>query len=198
MLVYIVRGYKEPGLSPSQHVEHVRALEREYRDVLGLSGEEEPFEVIIADTNGAGKVFCQELLVRTGLYATPAKKTEKIAFIGHMNGDLRTGVLKVVERDAIPLIEEWELLPWKDERQLTYEDRKHEDHLADAALYGWRNLRGYDATNRLRETEPGTSQWYNEQADLEERRAAEEEERRAKGEDEWDWGEEDASMEGWL
>jgi hypothetical protein len=71
----------------------------------------------------------------------PAEKTDKRAAIDLVNSDLRTGRVLVCH-EARPLADEWQLLPWADDKR----EREHQaypNHCADAALYGWRAHRAW-------------------------------------------------------
>ena len=124
---YVVESFKHQGMTPSDAAEAVVELRGRY-----------DFSRIVADIGGLGKGYAEEGIRRFHLPIEPAEKTNKLGYIRLLNGDLagEPARLRVVEKSARPLLDEWLELPW-------HEDRKKEadgfaNHCSDAALYAWR------------------------------------------------------------
>jgi hypothetical protein len=94
------------------------------------------------------------------------EKYDKTAFIDLVNNDLSRKVVKIYEPNNKALIDEMNALIWKDE------DRKKEhpaysNHLCDAFLYGWRNSKHFNATQKTKTIIPDSEEamaifWANE------------------------------------
>ncbi len=170
--VYVVESYKRPDLGPTDVAEHIRLLQDRYARITNR----EPvtaFETIVGDTGGMGKAYAKELQSRHAIYVKPAEKREKLAYIDHMNGDLIASRIKVVKNPNEELVREWQTLPWitRDGRkQEKYDERKYDDHLADACLYGWRDCRGFQSTDPVESPQPNTPQFWEKWAKEEEER----------------------------
>ena len=175
--VYVVESYKRADLGPSDVAEHIRLLQDRYARIK----DSEPltaFETIVGDTGGMGKAYAKELQSRHAIYVKPAEKREKLAYIDHMNGDLISGRIKLVTNPNEDLVREWQTLPWltRDGRkQEKYDERRYDDHLADACLYGWRDCRGFNAVDRVTAPQPNTPEfwdsWAKEQEESDNREA---------------------------
>ena len=188
--VYVVESYKKADLGPTDVSEHIRLLQDRYARLT----DREPitaFETIVGDTGGMGKAYAKELQSRHGIYVKPAQKREKLAYIDHMNGDMIAERIKVVGRTNEELIREWQTLPWllKDGRkQEKYDERKYDDHLADACLYGWRDCRGFQSTSQEKPPSENSPEFWENWAKEEE----EEESREAYLASQAPWWEKDA------
>lgn len=184
-ITYVIRAAVETGLAPSQGVERIRELQEELFEAMhGRRAVDEAdldsvFDYIVADTEGQGKAWTQELAIRTGLFVEPAEKQAKRAFIDHINSDYRTGRLVYVRSETLPLQAEVIRLPWKDEFRLV-EHKQYPNHVCDAKLYAWRRTRAYDARSDETHPDPGSSEWYEQQERQEEEREAHREEVRAR------------------
>lgn len=132
--LYLMYSHKQSGLTPSQIGAHIDGLRGEY-----------DFTAIVCDEGGLGKSIAEEFRTRFGVPVKAAEKTQKRAFIELMNGDLIDGKIKIPEHGADgkdhPLAIEWGELLWDRSRKL--ENPTCENHLADAALYSWREARHY-------------------------------------------------------
>ena len=170
--VYIVESYKRPDLCPTDVAEHIRLLQDRYSRLTDADPER-VFETIVGDTGGMGKAYAKELQSRHSIFVKPAAKREKLAYIDHMNGDLIAGRIKVVQKSNEELMREWQTLPWllRDGRkQEKYDERKYDDHLADACLYGWRDCRAYSATTKVEKPQPNSPEYWEKWAEEEEQR----------------------------
>lgn len=163
---YLVECYKKARMSVMDVAEHVVLMVDRY---AALSGNPNGFERIVGDTGGMGKAHQLTFEQRYGIYVEPAKKTEKWAFIDHMNAELDSGRIRVVSDACRDVIDEWSSLEWEttigpDGREIPKRDRYSEaldDDAADAALYAWRLLLNYRATRRSAPLKPGTSRYWN-------------------------------------
>lgn len=133
--VRCIKSYKEDHQTPSEAAVEIERLRIQY-----------DISRIVMDTGGIGKGYAEEFKKRFQLPVHPAKKQDKAAYVEFLNGDLRSGALKMVGRDNEELIEELQMLQW-DLRRLavgSYEyERGYADHLCDALLYAWRDCRHF-------------------------------------------------------
>ncbi len=155
---YIVYADKRPGMIVHDIAQEVRRLDDIYK-----------FSRKVGDSGGLGKMILQEMNVRYGLSILPAEKKDKFDFIEHFNSDMLMGRIKVPEGCAI--VQEWVTLPWD-------EDRRHEDpgfpnHLADAALYAWRDSKHFAGKLAAPATPVGSPEWYRQREREEEIKLAE-------------------------
>jgi hypothetical protein len=134
--VYVIATEKRAGLAPSAVADITKAYWDTYRP-----------EVCVGDSGGLGKAMIQEMNARyPGCPIIPAEKTEKRAFIEHLNGDLTSLMLLFVRASTSALLTEAAVLPWKQEKLAIagdftireVADPGYEDHACDAMLYGWR------------------------------------------------------------
>lgn len=122
---YILRAWKQRGLTPGDVGDIVRGLEREHH-----------FDRIVGDIGGLGKGYVEEARKRFQVPIEAAEKTNKRGYIDLMNGAFERGEIQVAANGCDELIEEWRELPWTDDR--SKESSGFDNHCADAALYGWR------------------------------------------------------------
>ncbi len=150
---YVVESYKEGGLSPSDSAVEVEKIRQRY-----------PIHKIVADTGGIGKGYVEEWR-KYGISAEPAAKGKKVAFLEFMNGDLRSGALKLLPGNE-ELLDEMTMLQWdpyKMQRGKFDFDKKFADHLCDALLYGWRECKHHTYMPEELPPQPGSKEWYAEQ-----------------------------------
>lgn len=138
--VVAVESYTEEHMIPSQAAAEVERLMGRY-----------PIQEVIVDTGGAGKGYAEEMKQRWNLPIEAAKKTDKAVYLEYLNGDLRSGSLKVLS-SCRSLVQEMSLLQWnsrKKDRGIFDYDKSFADHQCDALLYGWRKCRHhwYDASH---------------------------------------------------
>lgn len=110
------------GLSPSGAYVKLREFLNRY-----------PGARVVADCGGQGKAFAQEWQQRYGLYVEPAVKLDLVGQVAFMNGMLRSGELQVHLPGCSSLVQEWQQLPWNQDRD-GHED-SYPDHESDAARY---------------------------------------------------------------
>jgi hypothetical protein len=140
--VYVVESMDQRGLTPAEAAEIALKYTKKY-----------PFARMVGDTGGLGKGYVEEARRRFRLPIEPAEKNNKRGYIEIMTGDLRAGLVKVMPgNDA--LVEEWQRLPWDEERGMPADGYK--DHLADAALYAYRATLHYLEEIRTAKPAKGT------------------------------------------
>lgn len=130
---YVVETYNKAGLIPSEVAEKTQDFLNRYE-----------FVSIVGDTGGLGKGYAEEMKKRWSIPVKAAEKRDKISFVRLMNDDFRTGRIKIKEGED--LTEEWNSVQWDIIEKKFRDDQ--EDHLADAALYGWRECQHYLAEDK--------------------------------------------------
>jgi hypothetical protein len=158
-VVYISRSYHATKMTPSDAAEFVQTW-RNTRQ----------YDRIVGDMNGLGKGYAAEARKRFGIPIEPAAKTDKLGYLKLFRGAMERGEIKVCGGNE-PLIKEWGKLPWNDDRS-DYHDG-FQDHLSDAALYGWREAAAW-ATALPKEAayETEESRFLREESDFERRTMA--------------------------
>lgn len=149
--VYVIESLEKRGLTPSQAADVALEYTRKY-----------PFARIVGDTGGLGKGYVEEARRRFKLPIQPAEKNNKRGYVEIMAGDMKAGLLKVFPGNE-GLVEEWQKLPWDEEREMPADGYK--DHLADAALYGYRATLHYLEEIRKPGPKPGTKEAYDAEAE---------------------------------
>ena len=122
--VYVIESLEKRSLLATEAAELAHKFTTKY-----------PFARIVGDMGGFGKGYVEEARRRFKLPIVAAEKNNKRGYIELMASDLRAGLLKVFPGND-GLIDEWQKLPWDEEREEPAEG--HKDHLSDAALYAWR------------------------------------------------------------
>mgnify|MGYP000858295204 CR=1 FL=1 len=127
---YVVSSEKRPMLTPSEVGGWLEQLERRYHP-----------HAIVCDQGGLGKGYIEEIRRRFRIPVKEAEKNNKMGYVDLINGDLRTGKLRIVEPACGQLLEEMAVLQWSESRD-GY-DGRFADHCCDAMLYAWRECRHY-------------------------------------------------------
>jgi len=128
----VVESYSVEGMIPSRVAAEIKALQEKY-----------PITDIVMDSGGIGKGYLEECNESFGLNVQPAKKTDRLAHIEFVNGDLLAGCVKF-DKSCRSLVEQMEILPWNPRKK---EKGEYEfasgylDHEVDAFLYGYRRCR---------------------------------------------------------
>lgn len=131
---YILYSQKQSQMDAVDAAEHVKLLMRTY-----------DFEFVVGDEGGLGKGYAEQARARYGIPIMPADKVNKRGYIDLFNAAMAKGLTKVIESEKTSqLIDEWENLPWDDERKK--EKPGFPDHCADSCLYMWRALSNYHET----------------------------------------------------
>lgn len=167
--VYLCETINYSGIIPSLAAEITKTLDDHYN-----------FYKIVGDSGGIGKSYIEEMKYRFSLHVEPAKKSEKSAFIKLMNDDFRMGKIKA--DPTCDIVEEWGKNTW--EVVGIKEKDGQDNHLSDAALYGWRECRHYALFEEKKMTHTIGSQEYYDQV-AEEMEEAEDQEREENKRTEW-------------
>ena len=141
---YLVEGFKQTRMITSEIAELIGRLNNTYG-----------FISMVVDCGGLGKSMVEEMKRRYALPLKAAEKRSKFAYIELFNDGLRTSRIKVQDK---AILDEWDLLQWNENRNK--EDDRFENHIADAALYGWRECRHYMYNEPLATPDYGTDEWY--------------------------------------
>lgn len=109
------------------------------------------FDEIVGDPGGYGKAYITELQRKYGIPIKGAEKNEKLTAISHMNGDLATGRMTLIEHANEDLLHDAEQLEldWSKVdneaghgnlavADLVIDDSRTPDHLTDAWTYAYR------------------------------------------------------------
>ena len=158
--VYVVRSWKETGLSPSENAEKVGALNAEWK-----------FEAMVGDVGGLGKAFAAEARKRFTLPIEPAEKQNKRGYIELFNGDLKRRRILFVEDGCGEAIHELKTLPWAENR--LEEAAGFANHCTDGILYGWRRVSNYHEQEKAKRPAQGSPEALQAMADDLEARAVE-------------------------
>lgn len=164
----VVESFQETELLPSQQVAEADRLSLRYE-----------FSSIVVDPGGGGKGVAEELKQRHGLPAKVAAKRDKVPAIGTLNGDMKAGVLKILQGTNHELLHDLSLLQWdraklrrrggrqwslKPINHLAIDDRTP-DHLADAFLYAHRECAHHIHEFQHETPRVGTPEWITAQED---------------------------------
>jgi hypothetical protein len=128
--VYVFESFTVERLDATAAAGVVRGLDEMYA-----------FEKMVGDVGGLGKVYAEEGRARFTLPIEPAKKENKRGYQMLFGDALANGRIKVVVATSKDLLDEWELLPWDEERKKELDG--FANHAADATLYAWRECPNY-------------------------------------------------------
>lgn len=142
--VYMLKSFKRKGLTPSAAAEISLELNSIYQ-----------FNAMVGDIGGLGKGYAEEARSRFGLPIEAAQKQNKRGYIELMNDAFVNGRIMVVKGENDGLEAEYSELPWNADRSAPEDG--FEDHIADAALYGFRKCLGF-AQVEIRDKPPMTSE----------------------------------------
>ena len=135
---YIVRADKWRGLTISDAADRIREWMAAH-----------PINYFVVD--GANKQAVEEIVKHHGIPLTAADKHDKVSFIRIMNSGFVSGRIKLDERSAAPLVEEYSKTLWNKralEKGIYKEDLSFHPDCADAALYAYRFTYAYASTTR--------------------------------------------------
>ncbi len=149
--VYVIETIEKRGLLAPEAAEIALELTRKY-----------PFARMVGDMGGFGKGYIEEARRRFKLPIQAADKNNKRGYIELMASDLSAGLLKVFPGNE-GLIDEWQKLPWDEEREMPADG--HKDHLADAALYAWRAACHFLEEVRKKKPVQGSAEAYQLEAE---------------------------------
>ena len=144
--IFLRDCWAQTRMLPTQIAEKLSELMAEYNATS-----------IQMDTAGAGKNIAEEMKQRFGLPIRAAKKTEKVAAIELLNGELDAGRF-FLHKDS-PLLEEWSILQWCPNHFRMKEDPRFDNHLSDATVYAFREARNYAWRERVMTPKRGTKEY---------------------------------------
>jgi hypothetical protein len=156
--MYFLEAFKDTQMSVSDVEDKIRHYLSQY-----------PNARVVIDAGGQGKQIVEEIKKRSGISLIPATKQDKHGFIEIMNSDLLLGRIKLVSPNAGALQNEWELLPWGEDKGKKAEEPSMPNHCADAALYAWRYCYHYAWESLADKPHPSTEQaieqWWDKEAE---------------------------------
>lgn len=132
--LYIFESFKKSQMLPNAIAQTIKQYTNQYQPIT-----------IVADAQN--KTVIQEISTRYGINITPTEKQNKYDWIELFNVDFTLGKIKIVQNTNTEYIKEISNLPWK-ETNKKYGREEHpafDNHLADAALYGFRYAYHYRA-----------------------------------------------------
>lgn len=132
--VYIAESYKLRGDARIVG-EEIKRLDERYH-----------FDRIVGDVGGMGKGFEADMRTYQHIPIHAAEKHNKVGYVSLMNGELRTGRIKLVRETCPELLEEWLTLAWAEGGKKEAEGL--DNHCADSALYGWRACNAHHPAER--------------------------------------------------
>lgn len=125
------------------------------------------FDKIIVD--GANKQAVQEIRNRHSIPLRAADKQGKADFIEIMNSELIQGNIKVHEKAASILIDEWLGLIWLTKGdQIVFPKTEHpncSNHVSDSTLYAWRYCYQYLWEKIVEKPKPGSPEYFQHEID---------------------------------
>lgn len=129
--IWVTRSVSMTGLIPSVVAAHAERHREEFGQGLR----------IVIDEGGMGKGYAEEMRQRYGIGCEAAEKTKKRAYQEIVQGELRSGTIKIVKSACSQLVDEMALLQWGPGRQ--QEDPRFDNHCCDSLLYGVRAARAW-------------------------------------------------------
>ena len=149
--IWVLKSWSKSGLIPSAVAGHVEQLIKTYG--RGMQ--------IVGDEGGLGKGYAEEMRQRYGIGIIAAEKTKKRAFQEIVQGELRSGTIKIVASECRQLIDEMCLLQWAPGK--VKEDERLENHCCDSLLYGVRTARAWYRPEE-NPPKPGSPEWWAAEA----------------------------------
>jgi len=145
-MAWVVMCYRDDGSDRTLYVvDTFKQAEMSLDDVEAKCVQlatEWPITAFVVDPANSN-VF-EELRSRLSVPLLKAEKNPKVAFIRLMGDDMQTKKIVLVGDRCEPLSDEWQALSWDVTNPAKPKpDPSAEDHLADAALYGWRHCYHY-------------------------------------------------------
>lgn len=129
--LYEAGSWSKSGAMAEEVVAQIEKWER-----LGMN-----FIAKVADTQGGGKMYVEDVMSRYSQVFEPAKKSEKLDHVRLMNDDFISGRLKLqrgspyaTEIAALPKDPDWD----PDSGKPPGEDPRFPNHMCDSSIYAWR------------------------------------------------------------
>jgi len=126
---------------------------------------------VVIDEGGLGRGYAQEMRERYGIPCEPAEKSKKRGFQEIVDGELKSGTIKIHPFACSELLDEMCVLQWLPDK--SEEDAvRFANHACDAFLYCVRALRGHYNPERVPPT-PGSPEWWEAQREKDRKAARE-------------------------
>lgn len=147
--LYEAFSWKKPGALSHEVIEQIEGLERRGFNIIAM----------VADTQGGGKMYVEDVQARYSHTFEPAAKSEKYQHVTLFNDDLLTAHVRLQvgspyenEIKQLPRDPDWD----KDSGKPPGEAPAFANHCCDAGLYSWRKARHYWSTPKKHDPAPGT------------------------------------------
>jgi hypothetical protein len=157
--LYEAFSWKQPGAGAAEVMEQIDALEAQGFNIVRK----------VADTQGGGKMYVEEVERRYKHRFTPAKKSEKYEHVRLMNDDfvsefimLRDG--SVYAQEIVALMRDPEWPPEDKPDALPRESPKCPNHCSDAGLYGYRDVWHFLHVDEEEKPQAGTAGYFAAEA----------------------------------
>lgn len=138
---YVVQSEVHAGMIPSTIAQRIKEYQADYKIVS-----------VIMDEGALGKGYAEEMRQRHCLNIKPAEKQNKLGFRQLINGEYERAKLFVVRPSNTQLTLEMHNLVW-DAKGLDNEKGLN-NHLTDAMLYAWREVKNWLAKEDKPEPKP--------------------------------------------
>lgn len=154
--LYEAYSWKKPGALSQEVIDKIRELESRGFDFIAK----------VADTQGGGKMYVEDVMARYSQIFEPAKKSEKLQHVRLMNDDFKSGHIKVqrggeleTELKELPIDPDWNPKSGEPPK----EAKNFANHLCDAGLYSWRKARHYWGESEKTKPKHGTQEFADEE-----------------------------------
>lgn len=144
--IWVVSSMKEAAMSPDSIADRINT----YQSARNV-------EKVVCDAGGLGGGYIKHFNQTRRLAVEAAEKKDKAGTIELLNGELDAERL-LVDPCCVSLIEEWEILPWNEQRTDSADGCP--DHNSDSALYAIRASLAYANPDPSEpEAKPGTPEY---------------------------------------
>lgn len=156
--LYEAFSWKKPGASAQEVIDQIEELERR-----GFN-----FVKFVADTQGGGKMYVEEVERRYKRHFDAAKKSEKADHVRLMNDDFLGGFIKlqdgsVYQQEIAGLMRDPEWPPPDKPKAPPRESPKCPNHCSDAGLYGYRDVWHFLHVEEEKVAELGSTRYFEEE-----------------------------------
>ena len=181
-----------PSLYVIDEHKQTRMLTSEVEDKIHRFMKDYNFTAIVMDSGGgASKMLLETFKQRSGIPLKPAHKSgDKVGMIKIMNSDLKACNVKV--KRGLGLLMEWDKLQYN--KSGTAEDKRFDNHLADACFYAWQESRHFLYEDKEMPVIPGSKEYYRRLEDDMEQKLLERDEQEQYDPDVWGIGYSEADL----
>ncbi len=149
-------SWKKPGASAAEVIAQVQALETKGFNLVKM----------VADTQGGGKMYVEDVMRRYPYAFEPAQKSAKSDHVRLLNDDLEGGFIRFMP--GSPYAQEICQLPrdpnWDPEcGKPPGEDPRFPNHCCDAGLYAWRAGSHFLHREKIAEVKVKSPEWFRQQ-----------------------------------